>query len=182
LYQAYLERNPLDPYTLNSLGSALCAANQLPQCLETRLRLLQLYPEYGGVNRSAGLALLYLGQFAKALAAMQREPNEDYRLAGVAMVYSAMGRSAESDSALHSLVEKFAARDAYGIAGVHAYRGEIDETFQWLDRAYRDHNFAMVGLRGDPLLRKLHDDQRFQALLSRMKLAREKQSTDAVQR
>jgi eukaryotic-like serine/threonine-protein kinase len=182
LYQAYLERNPLDPYTLNSLGSALCAANQLPQCLETRLRLLQLYPEYGGVNRSAGLALLHLGQFAKALAAMQREPNEDYRLAGVAMVYSALGRSAESDSALHSLVEKFAARDAYGIAEVHAYRGEIDETFQWLDRAYRDHNFAMVGLRGDPLLRKLHDDRRFQALLSRMKLAREKQSIDAVQR
>jgi TolB-like protein/predicted Ser/Thr protein kinase len=178
LYQVYLERNPLDPYALNSLCIALCAANRLPQCLETRLRLLGLYPEYGGVNRSVGFAHLYLGQFALALAAMQREPNEDYRLAGLAMVYSAMGRHAESDAALKSLVEKFAPSDTYGIAEVHAYRGEIDEAFRWLDRAYRDHNFAMVGIKADPLLRNLHGDRRFQALLSRMSLTGQRQPAD----
>jgi TolB-like protein/predicted Ser/Thr protein kinase len=178
LYQVYLERNPLDPYALNSLCIALCAANRLPQCLETRLRLLELHPEYGGVNRSVGFARLYLGQFAPALAAMQREPNEDYRLAGLAMVYTAMGRRAESDAALESLVEKFSASDAYGIAEVHAYRGEIDEAFRWLDRAYRDHNFAMVGIKTDPLLRNLHGDRRFQALLSRMSLTGQGQSAD----
>jgi TolB-like protein/predicted Ser/Thr protein kinase len=178
LYQVYLERNPLDPYALNSLCIALCAANRLPQCLETRLRLLGLYPEYGGVNRSVGLAHLYLGQFATALAAMQREPNEDYRLAGLAMVYLAIGTRAESDAALNSLVEKFAPIDAYGIAEVHAYRGEIDEAFRWLDRAYRDHNFAMVGIRTDPLLRNLHGDRRFQALLSRISMAGQRQSAD----
>jgi serine/threonine-protein kinase len=178
LYQVYLERNPLDPYTLNSLCVALCAANRLPQCLETRLRLLRLYPEYGGVNRSVGYARLYLGQFAPALAAMQREPNEDYRRVGLAIVYSAMGRRAESDAALNSLVEKFAPGDAYGIAAVHAYRGEIDEAFHWLDRAYRDHNFAMVGIKADPLLRNLHGDRRFQELLSRMNLTGQGQSAD----
>jgi TolB-like protein len=178
LYQVYLERNPLDPYTLNSLCIALCAANRLPRCLETRLRLLELYPEYGRVNSSVGFARLYLGQFAPALAAMQREPNEDYRLAGLAMVYTAMGKRAESDAALKSLVEKFAASDAYGIAEVHAYRAEIDEAFRWLDRAYRDHNFAMVFIKTDPLLRNLHADRRFQALLSRMSLIGQRQSAD----
>jgi len=178
LYQDYLERNPLDPYTLNSLCIALCAANLRPQCLETRLRLLGLYPEYGGVNRSVGFAHLYLGQFAAALAAMQREPNEDYKLAGLAIVYSAVGRRAESDAALKPLVEKFAPSDAYGIAEVHAYRGDIDEAFRWLDRAYRDHNFAMVGIKTDPLLRNLHGDRRFQALLSRMNLIGQGQSAD----
>jgi len=178
LYQAYLERSPFDPYTLNSLCNALCAANRLQQCLETRLRLLRLYPEYGGVNRSVGLARLYLGQLAEALAAMLAEPNEDFRLAGLAMVYSAMGKPAESDVALHSLMEKFAPSDAYGIAEVHAYRGEIDEAFRWLDRAYRDHNFAMVGLQADPLLRNLHGDLRFQALLSRMSLTGQRHSAE----
>jgi TolB-like protein/predicted Ser/Thr protein kinase len=178
LYQVYLERNPLDPYTMNSLCIALCAANRLPQCLATRLRLLELYPEYGGVNSSVGLAHLYLGQFAPALAAMQKEPNEDYRLAGLAMVYSGMRRRAESDAALNSLVEKFAPIDAYGIAEIHAYRGEIDEAFRWLDRAYRDHNFAMVGIKADPLLRNLHGDRRFEALVSRMSMTGQRQSTD----
>jgi len=179
LYEDDLERNPLDPDTLDRLGIALCAANRLQQCLETRLRLLQLHPEYGGVNRSVGLAHLYLGQLAAALAAMQREPNEDYRLAGLAIVYSVMGRRAESDAALNSLIEKFASSDAYRIAEVHAYRGEIAEAFRWLNLAYRDHNFPMVGLKAEPLLRNLHGDRRFQALLSRMRLTGRRQAEDA---
>jgi TolB-like protein/class 3 adenylate cyclase len=179
LYQGEFERNPLDPDTLDRLGNALCAANQLQQCLEARLRLLQLHPEYGGVNRSVGIARLYLNQFAAALATMQSEANEVYRLAGLAMVYSAMGRRTESDTALNSLIERFASSDAYRIAEVHAYRGEIAEAFRWLDRAYRDHNFPMVRLKVEPLLRNLHGDRRFEALLSRMGLTGGRQSEDA---
>src|SRR6185437_12439435 len=170
LYKALLERSPLDPYTLDDLCTALCAASRFAECLEARLRLLQLHPEYGGANQSVGLARLYLGQLPEALAAMQREPNEEYRLAGLAMVYAEMGRHAESDTALQALVQKFGTSDAYTIAEIHAYRGEIDEAFGWLDRAYRLHNFSMVGLRTDPLLRNLHEDRRFRGLLSRMKL------------
>jgi eukaryotic-like serine/threonine-protein kinase len=179
LYLDELKRNPLDPETLDRLGIALCAANQPQQCLETRLRLLQLHPEYGGVNHSVGIARMYLGNFAESLAAMQREANENYKLAGLAMVYSAMGRRAESDAALNSLIEKFASSDAYGVAEVHAYRGEVNEAFRWLDRAYRNHDFQMVFLKTDPLLRNLHDDQRFEALLSRMRLTGKTQWQDA---
>jgi hypothetical protein len=114
---------------------------------------------------------LYLGQFTEALDAVQREPREDYRLRGLAMVYSAFGRGTESNTALHTLEETFAARDPYGIAEVHAYRGEVDDAFRWLDRAYRDHDAGMLGVMTDPLLRTLHGDPRFQALLSRMGLA-----------
>jgi serine/threonine protein kinase len=179
LYQHDIERNPLDPITLDSLGIALCAANRLQQCLQTRLRLLQLHPEFGGVNSSIGIARLYLGQFAAALEAMQREPNEAYRLGGLAMVYSAMGRRTESDAALNSLIEKFAPSDAYGIAEVHAYRADADDAFHWLDRAYRQHHAGMLGLKADPLLRNLHGDPRFQALLTRMRLTVQRQSEGA---
>jgi tetratricopeptide (TPR) repeat protein len=170
LYQNDLERNPLDPHTLESLGDALCAANSFQKCLQVRLNLMQMHPLFGGVNRSVGIARLYLGQFAEALTAMQSEPNEDYRLGGLALVYWALGRRAESDAALNSLADKFAASDAYEVAAVHAYRGEIDQAFQWLDRAYRKHDYGMLSLRTDPLLRNLHGDPRFQALLSRMRL------------
>jgi TolB-like protein len=175
-YQQVIERNPLDPNTLDSLGIALCAANRLQQCLQTRLRLLQLHPEFGGVTGSVGITRLYLGQFASALEAMQSEPNEAYRLGGLAMVYAAMGRRTESDAALNSLTGKFASSDAYGIAEVHAYRGERDDAFRWLDLAYRQHHPGMPGLKTDPLLRNLHGDPRFQALLTRMKLTGESQS------
>ncbi len=170
LDQEDLARNPLDPNALDSLGTALCAANRLQECLETRLRILQLHPEFGGVNSSVGLARLSLGELAAALEAMLRESNEDYRLGGLSLIYWAMGRRGESNAALRSLTDAFASIDGYGIAMVHAYRGEIDDAFRWLDRAYQRHEYGMLGLKTDPLLRNLHRDRRFQALLRRMRL------------
>jgi TolB-like protein/predicted Ser/Thr protein kinase len=170
LYEKALTRNPLGPNTLAALGDALCAAHYLQKCLETRLRMLELHPGFDGANRSVGIARLYLGQFDAALAAMQREPKEDYQLGGLAMVYFALGRRPESNAALNSLTEKFASDDAYGIAQVHAFRGEVDDALRWLDRAYRKHLIGVPGFKTDPLLRNLYGDPRFQALLSRMKL------------
>jgi adenylate cyclase len=171
LYQEALTRDPLDPNTLDSLGIALCAANRLQPCLQNQLRLVQLHPDFDGVNSSVGMARLYLGQSAAALAAMQREPNEDYRLRGLAAVFWAMGRRTESDAALKALTDKFASIDPYGIAAVHACRREIDDAFRWLNRAYREHHHEMLVVKTDPRFTNLRGDPRFQALLSRMKFA-----------
>jgi eukaryotic-like serine/threonine-protein kinase len=170
-YERSLTRNPLDPNTLDAVGFALCAADRFQDCLETRLKLMQLQPQFDGVESLVGTAHLYLGQFNAALAAMQQEPNEDYRLRGLAIVYCGMGRHTESLAALNSLTEKFASSDAYGIAEVHAYCGQIDDAFQWLERAYRGHDFGMPAVKMDPLLRNLRKDPRFQALLTRMGIA-----------
>jgi TolB-like protein/predicted Ser/Thr protein kinase len=169
LYQEALTRDPLDPILLDSLGIALCAANRFQPCLENRLRLMQLHPEFDGVNSSVGMARLYLGQLAASLAAMQQEPNEDYRLRGLAAVFWAMGRRVESDAALKALTDKFASIDPYGIAAVHAYRGESDDALRWLDRAYQEHNNGMLAVKTDPAFTNLRGDPRFQALLSRMR-------------
>jgi eukaryotic-like serine/threonine-protein kinase len=171
LYRDGLTRNPLDPNTLNSLSDALCAADYLEQCLQVRLKLLELNPEFDGINSSVGVARLYLGQFTAALEAMQREPRQDYRLRGLALVYRALGRGTESNAALNSLTAEFAAHDSYGIAEVHAYRGEIDEAFRWLDSADRKRDSAMLTVKTDPLLRTLHRDPRFQTLLTHMRLS-----------
>jgi serine/threonine-protein kinase len=171
LYQQALARNPLDPNILDSLGDALCAASRFEECLQNRLRLMQLHPEFDGVNSSVGMARVYLGQFEAALAAMQQEPNEDYRLGGLAAVFWTMGgRRIESDAALKALTAKFAPVDAYGIAAVHAFRGESDDAFHWLDRAYQEHNVRMPAIKTNPLFIRLHGDPRFQALLSRMRI------------
>jgi TolB-like protein len=172
-YRNGLVRNPLDPNTMDSLGIALCAANRFEQCLETRRKLLELHPEFDGINSSVALARLYLGQLPEALAAMQQEPNEDYRLRGLALVYWRMGRRPESKAALASLTNKYASSDPYGIACAHAYRGEIDAAFQWLERAYGEHDHAMALLKTDPLLTNLRGDSRLIELVNRMKLSAE---------
>jgi serine/threonine protein kinase/TolB-like protein len=171
LYQRAAERNPLDSYSLDSVGFALCAANRLKECLQARLKLQQLHPEFGRINSAVSEARLFLGQSAEALEAIHKEPEKAWRLAGLAMVYWAMGRRDESDAAVKSLTQDTSPNDAYRLAQVRAFRGEIDAAFDCLDRAYRQHNAGMTDVKSDPLLRNLHADGRFQALLIKLKLA-----------
>ena len=81
-----------------------------------------------------------------------------------------MGRKAESDAALRELTQKFAGEWAYQIAEVHAFRGEIDEAFAWLDRAYAQRDGGFSEMKGDPLLKKLEGDPRYNAFLRKLKL------------
>jgi len=113
---------------------------------------------------------LYLGQLAEALDNMEMEPEEDRRLAGLAAVYTAMGRRAESGAALQTLEARFAAKDAYAIAQIHAYRGEADLAFEWLQRSYQRHDSNIVWIKTDPLLRSLRGDPRFRALQTELRL------------
>jgi len=58
-----------------------------------------------------------------------------------------MKRRTESDAALTQLVQEHANDDAFDIAEVYAYRGEADQTFTWLERAYRQEDACRVGDR-----------------------------------
>jgi serine/threonine protein kinase len=169
-YKRAIELNPLDPNSLSALGVALCASDRLQECLQYRLRLQQLHPEQRGVNAFVGEARLLLGQLPEALDAMQKEPEQDVRLAGLATVYTAMGKHTESDAALKTLEESYASDDAYEIAQLHAYRGEADAAFDWLQRTFRTHNSKILFIKTDPLLRNLRRDRRFQTLLADLRL------------
>ena len=72
--------------------------------------------------------------------------------------------------ALDDLVTR-AGRDApYEIALVYAWRGDRDRAFEWLERAYLQHDIALRNVKVEPLLRGLHGDARFPALLREMGL------------
>ena len=89
------------------------------------------------------------------------------------IVYWASGQHDASNAALSRLKEKRAGSDAYGIACVYAYRGEVDLAMQWLDRAYRQRDMSLGLMKIDPLLHNLHGDPRYQALLRELRLTPE---------
>ena len=60
---------------------------------------------------------------------------------------------------------------AYQFAEVYAFGGQPDKAFEWLERAFAQHNGGMSDVRNDPFLRKLHGDPRFEAMLVKMKMA-----------
>jgi TolB-like protein/DNA-binding winged helix-turn-helix (wHTH) protein/cytochrome c-type biogenesis protein CcmH/NrfG len=169
-YQRAVELNPLDPNVMGALGVALCASGRYQECLQSRLRLQQLHPELRGVNALIGEARLLLGQLPEALDAMQKEPEQDGRLAGLATVYTAMGKHTESDAALKALEQGFAMDDAYEIARIYAFRRESDAGLEWLQRCFLMHNSKVLFIKTDPLLRDLRQDRRFKPLLAKLHL------------
>jgi hypothetical protein len=81
-----------------------------------------------------------------------------------------MGRRAESDAALAKLVREHAQDNAFGIAKTYAFRGELDEAFAWLERAYRQKDSGLYLIKGDQLLKSLAGDPRYSAFLRKMNL------------
>ena len=101
---------------------------------------------------------------------MQQEQPDSGRDSGLAIVYHAMGRRAESDKALATYVREHAKDDASGIAYAYAYRGELDQAFTWLERAYREKDSVLYLIKCDPFFNKLKGDPRYKAFLRKMKL------------
>jgi len=59
---------------------------------------------------------------------------------------------------------------AYQIAQVHAWWGDRDHAFEWLDRARNSDDAGLRYVKYDPLLRNLREDPRYKALLGKMNL------------
>ena len=121
----------------------------------------------GYTHNGLGLVLLWKSDLNGALEEMKRETDEMWRLEGVAIVYSAMHRRAESDKALAELTAKFQKESPYVIATVYGYRGEADPAFQWLERALSERDATLTSIKSDPLFQKVKSDPRYAALLQK---------------
>jgi hypothetical protein len=81
----------------------------------------------------------------------------------------ALGRHIESDRMLAHVAE-FGDTYASYVAEVHAFRGEPNAAFDWLERAYRARNGELIRIKNDPLFASLRDDPRFDELLRKLNL------------
>src|SRR5439155_10041095 len=126
-----------------------------------------------GAHAGLGLAYLMNGKFEEAAVAAQDDAAEYARLLIVAMARWSQKRIPESNTALARLIETTADTAAYQIAEVYAYRGEKDRAFEWLERARRQRDSGLTGVRNDPLFAHLHEDPRWNAFVHVMGLADE---------
>ena len=165
-----IERDPLRPSTYSNLGLTLLAANRDREAEIAFRKAMELDPDGAVRHLFLGRALLLQGKTDAALRETQQETDESWRLTGLPLVFHALGRRGESDTALAALKDKYAGDSAYQIAEVHAFRGEADLAFEWLERAYAQRDGGVAEIKGDRLMRGLVGDPRYKAFLRKLKL------------
>jgi adenylate cyclase len=117
-----------------------------------------------------GLYLLAQGKSQAALSEMQQEKSDGFQSAGLAMAFHGLRRKVDSDAALRRAERNSAQDTAYEIACAHAFRGESDAAFQWLDRAYVQKDFLVPYIKGEWSFKSLEGDPRYKAFLRTMNL------------
>ena len=168
--KAALAQDPLDPDSFWVLTEIQMHRGHLAEAEAAQRRVLDIRPTFAYGHNYLGLVLLARGDRDAALIEMQQETTDDGKQQGLAMVYYALGRKADSDTALGRLIKEYADGEAFEIAEVYAFRGQPDETMHWLERAYAQKDAALFYVKGDLPLKNLEADPRYKAFLRKMNL------------
>jgi serine/threonine-protein kinase len=170
LLQKAIELDPVSYNVYASIGGYYFYTGKLPEAETAYRKAIDLLPTGQNLHTSLGGVLLLRGEAAAALAEFQRDPDESNQRLGAAEAYFALGRRAEANAALLKMERLDATTQPMNIAEAHAYRGEIDQAFAWLDRAYQQRDPSLYGIKSDPLMKSLHGDPRWKAFLRKMKM------------
>jgi len=165
---ALVELDPLDPDGYFWLSVVQSNRGRLAEAETAIRRALELAPAYPFGPYTLGMVLLARNEPQAASAEMLKEPYEAARLAGSAMAYFALKRKADSDAALALRIKNYP-NNPFQVAEVYAFRGESDEAFKWLDRAYEQKDSLVHGVKYSQL-KKFESDARYKEFLKKMNL------------
>jgi TolB-like protein/Flp pilus assembly protein TadD len=167
LFQRAIEKDQLRAPLWNGFGIALMNSGQFEEADRAFARALEVDPSSEVALADRGITLVLAGRPAEGIVYCVRAQH----LACQAMAHHALGDPGQSQRALDAmLANEVTERGAYSAAMVHAFRGEPDEAFRWLDRSYALHSHNLGQVAGDISFRSLHGDPRWRAFLVKMGL------------
>lgn len=158
--------DPLELENYDLLGGAFVASGQYRAAQAAWRELVVLSQSTRG-HADLATALLLDNRPEEALSEAEQERAADDRNIALAMIYHALGRHDESDRMLASVEQK---HPLYA-AGIHAYRGETDLAFQWLDRALDQRDPTLYVIKGNlGIYPNISRDPRYAELLKKIGL------------
>lgn len=169
----------LDPLSTGTTSLAdrawiLYMAHQYDMAVEQCRKDLELSPGMGWAHSVLGLIALERGQPKQALAEAQKGVELDtspFNLEVLGGIEASLGMRDKALSVLHTLSqrEKNEYICLYEVGAIYVDLNEKDRAFEYLNKAYEDHDVCMPWLEADIRLKPLRPDPRFQHLARRMK-------------
>jgi tetratricopeptide (TPR) repeat protein len=163
-----LTLDPLSPFGQFNLAVTYVNAERYDDAIAAARRSLAISPHRTVAHYVIGNALLLKHDAAGALAEYQQEASESWKAYGLPLAFDALGRKADADAALASLIANYHNDSAYNIAQVYAMRGDADHAFTWLDTAVEVHDGGLSVVPFDPLVARLRGDRRWLPFLRKI--------------
>ena len=168
LSEAIVRRDPLNINALFNLGNQYRIAGRFEEAIATFRTVLSLSPDNEQTRSFLGITLLLKGDAAGGLAEIEREPNEMWRALALPLAYHALGRGQDADKSLEVVIARLARDASFNIAGIHAFRGDADMAFEWLEKAVEYQDPGLSEILADPLVAKVHADPRWIPFLRKL--------------
>ncbi len=167
--QLTLELDPLWVNAHQSYGWALLVGERYADSVKASDGALELAPEYVLAYASKGMALLEMGSAGDALATFERvrEPDDPFRLAGLACCSARSGRLSDARELVDRMVqlaEQGKMLPSWVTLGYCAL-GDVDQAFHWLERGIRLRDPFVVCMPSFVWYDPMRADPRFDQLL-----------------
>ncbi len=169
------ELEPLSLFLSLSLGWAYYFARRYDDALAQSRKVLELDPNFGFAYWHRGMVYIQQHRYEDAINAFRKAVN----LAGgittfisyLGHSYARAGKHREARQMLAQLegLSKRQYVSSYFIAMIYLGLGDLDQTFEWLEKAYHERSGFLAFVQVEPMLDVLRTDQRFAVLMEKVR-------------
>ena len=166
LYRKAIATDPLRPNFYADLAGVLLAQGQLDGAERATRQALALQPDYPYLYTNLAQIDILRGDAAAAVRDAKQETDSVYGPWSRAMARQIGLDHQQADTALHDYLTKNGKGQPYFVADLYALRKQPDVMFEWLQRAWAQHDPNLIlNLLSDPFITRAQEhDLRFAVL------------------
>jgi serine/threonine-protein kinase len=153
------------------IGMLMLSSGRLDEAAAQFESAIDISHKSGIVHAFLAITRLWQGRKDDAIAIAAEETHPVFRCLASAVIHHELGAVAQCEAVLEALTREFAWTAAYQIAEIHAYRGDADQTFAWLEQAYSQKDPGTLMVATDPFFHAMRSDPRWEPFVGRLGLA-----------
>ncbi|MCE2612276.1 hypothetical protein LVD13_04765 [Flavobacteriaceae bacterium D16] len=163
-----IEVDPLVYVNYFNLGHCYLRLNRLEEAEEAFKTFELYYPGWEIYHYMISKIRLAQGRLDEALAEIELEKHPFFSIYGRNFILHAMGQQNEADRLFSEFLEKYKDKEPANVADLYAFRGDYDESFAWLNKAFEVRDPVLVEALTYPSFRPMYRDPRWKELITKI--------------
>ncbi len=162
--------DPLVYSNYYNLGHAYYRLNRLEEAEAAFKTFAVYYPNWEIYHYMIAKIRLAQGKIDEAITEVAQEKNAFFNLYGRNFIQSSMGKTKASNTLFGEFLEKYGDTDPANVADLQAFRGDYEQSFLWLNKAFEVRDPVLLEALTYPSFQPMYSDPRWGALIQKIGL------------